>query len=77
MKIIKVIKKTNSITKTNFYAFKEFIKLEIDNKFLFIKLHVHLDILEGDAENFDLKKFEKFIKSDANMIFEIMLDEKG
>jgi hypothetical protein len=77
MKFIKIVQKSNSITKTNFYAFKEFIKLEVDNKFLFLKLHINFDVVEGDVENFDVKKFERFIKSDANMIFEIMLNEKG
>lgn len=73
MKVLKVSKKLDFGIKTRFYAFKEFVKLEIDDKFSFVKICIHVDVIEGSIDKFDLERWERFIKSDEKMIFEICI----
>lgn len=73
MKMIKINQKLDFGINTRFYAFKEFIKLDVDEKFSSIRLCVHVDVVEGVTEKFDIEKWERFIKSDQKMVFEIFL----
>lgn len=71
MKIIKVSHKQDWGIRIKFFNFEKLKKLEFDDKFSSIKLCIDVEIIEGAIEKFDMEKFEKFIKSDERMIFEI------
>jgi hypothetical protein len=74
MKMIRVNYKQDFGVGTNFYNTHEFKKIEYSQKVNLIKLSIGNDIFEGEIENFNMEKFEKFIVSDDRNIFEFCIN---
>lgn len=73
MKMLKIRKKFDFGLITKYYSFSQFLSIEFDEEFTFIKLQTEQDKIDGAIQRFDVEKWELFVTSNSKLIFEISI----